>query len=320
MAALRAAVRGRKVVVVGGGPAGLEASRVAAMRGHQVVLFEKRSRLGGQLNLWAALPDREIFATTPAWYERRLQKLGVEVRTGVDATPELVLAEQPDAILVATGSRYLRTGETGYLKAAVPGFDRDFVYTPEEVIEGGLRFKGRVIVFDEEAITTAPGIAELLAGSGARVTMVTRWREPFNRLGSQLVTVEVPRLKRLGVELATSSYVKAIADHRVTVQDVDTLEEREIVDVAALVMATGRRSDLTLGRALEGKAEQVFSIGDALSPRGLSEAIQEGHRYARLLGESDAPANFTEVFFAPVDFSLSQRPASALLNAEVQRS
>ena len=307
------AAQSRKVVVVGGGPAGLEAARVAAKRGHEVVLFERQDKLGGQLNLWGALPDREIFATTAPWYERQLKNLGVDVRTGVEATPELVDAERPDAILVANGSRYIRTGETGFLKAPVEGWDQDYVYAADDVIERGLRFSGRVIILDEESITTAPGLAERLAEQGARVTVVTRWRLPFYRLHSQIATVEMPRLKRLGVEVASSTHLRRIGDDQVTVYDVDTLEERTIPDVEAVVMATGRRSDLSLGKALEAKAQQVFSIGDALSPRGLAEAIQEGHRFARLIGEPDAPRNFTDVFFAPVDFSLNQRPASALL-------
>ena len=78
-------------------------------------------------------------------------------------------------------------------------------------------------------------------------------------------------------------------------------------------MATGRRADLSLGRELAGRAEQVFSIGDALSPRGLTAAIQDGHRFARTVGEPDAPRTFTDLYFAPVDFSTFQRPASVLL-------
>jgi 2,4-dienoyl-CoA reductase-like NADH-dependent reductase (Old Yellow Enzyme family)/thioredoxin reductase len=302
-----------KVVVIGGGPAGLEAARVAARRGHEVVLFEKQTEVGGQMSLWAKLPGRDIFATTPAWYARELARLGVEVRTSTEATPEMVLAERPDAILIATGARYIRTAETGFLKAPVPGWDQDFVYAADEVIERGLRFDGRVLVLDEESITTAPGIAELLTESGSKVTIVTRWLHPFYRLHSQIVTVEVPRLKRLGVEIATSTHVRRIGDHRVTLYDVDTGVEREVEEIAAVVVATGRRADLSLGEALKGRAARVFSIGDALSPRGLSEAVQEGHRYARLLGEPDAPRDFTELYFAPVDFSLSQRPALTLL-------
>jgi pyruvate/2-oxoglutarate dehydrogenase complex dihydrolipoamide dehydrogenase (E3) component len=131
-------------------------------------------------------------------------------------------------------------------------------------------------------------------------------------MGSQIVTVEVPRLKKLGVKIVTSTHIKRIDGHRVTLYDVDTKDET-VQEVEAIVMATGRRADPTLFKQLESAAEQVFAIGDALSPRGLTSAIQEGHRYARVIGEPGAPRDFTEYYFEPVDFSLFQKPASTLL-------
>jgi 2,4-dienoyl-CoA reductase-like NADH-dependent reductase (Old Yellow Enzyme family) len=306
------APRPSRVVVVGGGPAGLEAARVAAKRGHAVVLFERQDQTGGQMNLWAALPDREIFRTTPQWYDRQLHRLNVDVRLNTEASADLIMAEEPDAILIATGSRYLRTGEAGYFKRPVPGWDQDFVVTPEQVIAGGLRYAGGVIVFDEEGITTGPGIAELLAAQGATVTLVSHRSEPFGNLGPLLITSTMPRIKKLGVRILTRTYLREIGDHLVRVYDIDTGAETEL-EVEAVVMATGRRADLTLGQELAGRAEQVLSIGDALSPRGLTAAIQDGHRFARTVGEPDAPRTFTDLYFAPVDFSTFQRPGSVLL-------
>jgi 2,4-dienoyl-CoA reductase-like NADH-dependent reductase (Old Yellow Enzyme family)/thioredoxin reductase len=308
------AAKSCRVVVVGGGVAGLEAARVAAKRGHDVVLFESRDRLGGQMNLWGALPGREVFATTPEWYTRQMAKLGVDVRLGTAASADMVVSEKPDAILVATGSRYIRTGDTGYLKAPIPGWDQDFVVTPEDVIEGGKRFAGPVVVLDEERITTGAGVAELLANAGSQVTIVSRWTDVLGNLDSQLATSTMPRLKKSGVNVLTHAHVRSIGDHTVVVYDVDTDDENEL-EVEAIVMATGRRADLGLGNELAGKADQVFSIGDALSPRGLTAAIEDGHRFARIVGEPDAPANFTEYYFEPVDFSTFQRPASVLLTS-----
>ena len=130
------ASRRSKVVVVGGGPAGLEASRVAAKLGHQVVLLERRADVGGQLNLWASLPGRDIIYTTVDWYRRQLIELQVDVRTGTEATRDLILGEAPDAVIVATGATYVATGESGFQPAPIPGWERDSVFTPEQILEG----------------------------------------------------------------------------------------------------------------------------------------------------------------------------------------
>jgi 2,4-dienoyl-CoA reductase-like NADH-dependent reductase (Old Yellow Enzyme family)/thioredoxin reductase len=308
------------VVVAGGGPAGLEAARVSALKGHRVVLLERSQRLGGQLRLWARLPGREIFDTTPDWYERQLAKLGVDVHLGVDATPEGILAERPNAVIVATGSRYLRTGESGFMEHEIPGWDQSWIYTPEQIIEGGVRPTGKVLILDEEGINTAAGIAEMLAEGGAQVTMLTRWLQPLQHMvGTLEFALELPRLKSLGVTLMPMTFIKELGNHTATIFDVFTNAETDIDDVSAVVMATGRRADLGLARALDGKVAQLFSVGDAMAPRGLTEAIHEGHRYARLLGEEGAPSNFTELFFSPIDYDAFQKPASVLSQPVVAR-
>lgn len=303
--------RRHKVVVVGAGPAGMEAARVAAKKGHDVVLFERRQRIGGQMCLWASLPGRQIFATTPAWYERQLSQVGVDVRTGVEATASMVLSERPDAVIVATGSRYLRTGESGFMPQPIPGHDRRFVYTPESILEEGVRLKGQILVLDEEGINTAAGIAEILAADGARVRLVTRWLQPVQHMDAFEFVFVIPRLRNLGVELQTMRYVKEIGDGTVTTFDVFTNEERTD-PVDAVVLATARGSAGTLGKELEGKFSQLFLVGDALAPRGLSEAFYEGHRFARYVGDEGAPQDFEEDFFLPPDPARDQRPASVL--------
>jgi 2,4-dienoyl-CoA reductase-like NADH-dependent reductase (Old Yellow Enzyme family)/thioredoxin reductase len=309
---LKPSGRRSKVVVVGGGPAGMEAARVAAKNGHEVVLFERRSRLGGQMNLWAALPGRDVFATTGVWYEHQLRKLGVSVRTGVEASAAMVLSEGPDAVIVATGARYIGTGESGFMGEKIPGHDRNFVYTPEQIIEQGVRLKGRVFVLDDEGINTAAGVAEMLAMAGAQVRLVTRWLQPVQHMGPFEFVFVIPRLQTLGVELEQMRYLKEIGDGTVTTFNVFTNEE-QTDPVDAVVLATGRRSTTTLGKELEGKVEQLFLAGDALSPRGLSEAFYEGHRFGRYAGDPSAPHDFTEDYFSPQDGSKDQRPARMLL-------
>jgi 2,4-dienoyl-CoA reductase-like NADH-dependent reductase (Old Yellow Enzyme family) len=291
--------RPSQVVVVGGGPGGLEAARVAALRGHAVVLFERRASVGGQMSLWATLPGREVFATTPAWWLARLQELGVDLRTGVDASAELVLGEHPDAVIVATGSRYAHDGESGYLATPIPGWERDFVFTPEDILERGLRPAGKVVILDDEGLNTGPGIAELLAGDGAQVELISRWLQvpSANHLYTSEFAFINPLLKNAEVTVSTQTYVKDIGDHELTVFDVFTSEERVIEGVDAVVLATMRRPQDQLARDLDGAVDQLFSIGDALAPRMLAAATYEGQRFARMVGEEGAPRNFADVYF-----------------------
>ena len=109
----------KRVMVIGGGPAGCEAARVAALRGHQVSLYEKENELGGQLNIAGKAPGRVDFLEPPRWYSLQLKKLGVDVNLGTTVTAEMVREKKPDAVVVATGSV---PGELD-----VPGGDRSFV-------------------------------------------------------------------------------------------------------------------------------------------------------------------------------------------------
>jgi len=304
-----------KVVVAGGGPGGLEAARVAALKGHQVVLFESRGELGGGLRVWATLPGREWFQKGVDWWARELPRLGVEVRLGVAATAEAVLAENPDAVIIATGARYSRTGRSGFLNNEIEGHDRDFVYRPEDILLDGARPKGKVVILDGEGSHTGVGIAEILAGDGADVELVTPGFAPVDM--SLMLTMEVGfvvgRLKAAGVTMSTQTYVRSIGDHSVTVYDVFTNEERSIMDVEAVVLATSREPYDPLTDGLEGKVKQLFAIGDALAARPLAAATYEGQMFARFIGEADAPTNFSEAYWPEPNLDLLPKPAAVLL-------
>jgi 2,4-dienoyl-CoA reductase-like NADH-dependent reductase (Old Yellow Enzyme family) len=286
-----------KVVVVGGGPAGLEAARVAAVRGHDVVLFEKDERLGGQYKGWSSLPGREDLFQAIDWYVTELPEVGVEVRTGTAASVDSVLAENPDSVLVGTGSRYARNGASGFMPAALPGWDLPFVYTPEQIIEEGARPGGKVLILDDEALNTGIGIAEILATEGAQVEFVTRW---LNVAHNQFFTFELPlmiaTLKNLGVQLTDQAYLKEIGDHEATVFDVFTNVETTRTGIDAVVLSTMRVPIDDLHAELEGRVEQLFVIGDAAGVRDHGAAFYEGSYFARMIGEPDAPKSFTEAY------------------------
>jgi 2,4-dienoyl-CoA reductase-like NADH-dependent reductase (Old Yellow Enzyme family)/thioredoxin reductase len=274
----------KRVVVVGGGLAGMEAARIAALRGHEVRLMERHPRLGGALNLMAELPGRDVVAEVPRWYERELQALGVERQLNQEATAESILATHPDAVILATGARFERTGITGFIAESIPGWDRPFVYTPEQVLESKIDCGDRVVILDEEGQSTAVGLAEKLATEGAKVDIVTRWQLVAPRLqaNGQFAWV-LTRLYANGVTLRPNHYIKRIGDRTVTLFNIFSNEELEIEDISAVLLVGSKRPDGDLAGALRGRVAELHVIGDAATPRTLFEAGYEAQTAARLL-------------------------------------
>jgi len=295
------AERRSKVVVVGSGPAGLEAARVCALRGHEVLLLEARDVIGGGLELWARLPGREAYRQAITWWERELARLGVTVRLGEEATASSILSEAPDAVLIATGARYSAIGRSNHRDLAIPGHDLPIVHTPEEVLLGTATPAGKVMVLDAEGNHTGSGIAERLALDGADVELVTPYFAPAS---SRLVDTQdahfiTKRILAAGVTFTPMTYVERIDGHEVTLRNVHSGEEHTREGVDSVILATGRLPVNGLESELEGRVGQLFVIGDALAPRVWATASFEGHKFARLIGEACAPQSLAEIYFAP---------------------
>jgi 2,4-dienoyl-CoA reductase-like NADH-dependent reductase (Old Yellow Enzyme family) len=300
-----------KVVVVGAGPAGLEAARVCALRGHEVVLFEARKTLGGALALWASLPGREFYGKAVEWWEREIKRLGVATRAGEAADLSRILAEKPDAVILATGARYSSGGHSNFRDLDIPGHDQDYVYRPEDILLGTAHPSGKIVLLDGEGMHTAVGLAESLARAGAEVECLTPYLAPLSpRLGcTQDAPFIMKRLRSAGVTLSPSTYIRRIGDHEVTVYDVYSDEERIIAGVDAVVLATGRVQVNELEKQLDGKVQQSFVVGDALAVRMWATASYEGHKFARYVGEPHAPRSFAEAYFGPDSPDLMPLPA-----------
>jgi 2,4-dienoyl-CoA reductase-like NADH-dependent reductase (Old Yellow Enzyme family) len=304
------APRRSRVIIVGGGPGGLEAARVSALRGHDVSLMEARERLGGAFALWARLPGREAYASAIDWWEREIGRLGIDVRLGTEATAEMILGEQPDAVVLATGARYSREGRGSHRDFAVPGHDRDFVCCPEDLLLGGALPRGKVVVLDNEGLHAAIGVAELLALKGADVELLTPNLAPLSPRVVQLQESRpvMERLRKAGVRISTSCTIAEIGEHAVTVEDVYSDARRTIADVDAVVLATARVSVNPLEAQLEGRVAQLFTIGDALAARMWATASFEAHKFARMIGEPGAPACVFDAYFAEDDPALVPVP------------
>lgn len=308
-----AATRGR-VVVIGGGPGGMEAARVAALRGHAVSLIERQDRLGGAMALWASLPGRGHYGQAIDWWVREMDRLGVSVRLGEAADAAGVLALEPDAVIVATGARYCPDGRNITSELPIPGANLPHVHRPEAILEGRAHPRGKVIVLDGEGYHTGSGIAEKLAGEGAAVQLVTPGHSPVSPRNTDNWEERyiMARLKQAGVGLHRNTWMQAIEPGAVTLFDLHTGQEwREPAD--AVILATARLPVDGLARALEGRVPQLFTIGDALSARMLAAATYEGQKFARLIGEPGAPSSFSEAWFGP------DGPEAMMLPADMRR-
>lgn len=281
----RAATR-KTVMVIGGGPAGLEAARVAAMRGHGVSLYEKANELGGQLNLAAKGPGRAEMTDVPRWLSAQVGKLGVKVHLGEEMTVQRVLEARPDAVVVATGSLPDRSGFTPLRPhlAGIEGCDQQNVVTVWDVLGGTAEIGQNVVVIDDDGHHRAASTAEYLAESGRRVEILSRLPFPYGDLVS---TYEQPllyaRLIRRGVSITPYTGVRKIEGRTVIAFNVYTNEDRVLEDVDTIVLAMGNIADNALYRALKGKVKEVYPVGDCVAPRRIITAIWEGHQAGRAL-------------------------------------
>jgi mycofactocin system FadH/OYE family oxidoreductase 1 len=237
---------GRRVTVVGGGPAGLEAARVLASAGAGVRLVERSDRLGGTLHTVAALPGRGRFADLAAWLAGEVARLGVQVELGTAAE---------DGDVVATGARR-REG-----------------LTAADVLAGAELPPGPVVVHDATGGPTGVGVAELLAAAGRQVALVTPDAVVGERLGGDLGPANA-RLARAGVRRETSSRLCSARDGVAVLADRWTGEERAVPCAVVVDAGPGLPDDVPPG---------ALTAGDAVAPRTVLEAVLEGRRAARML-------------------------------------
>src|SRR5215813_12302025 len=272
---VRPSVRPKRVVVVGGGVAGLEAARMAAVRGHRVVLLEKTAELGGQVLLAARAPARAEYAGIVRFLVTQVRKLAVRVRLAMEATPSLVLEERPDAVIVATGSH-------PYLPP-MPGCDGKHVVTDRDVLGGEVTVGTNVLVVDDVHTQQALSTAELLLEQGKRVEVISPLFYVGQDIGITSIAPLYTRLYRRGAVFTPCSELSAVEGSTVIVRNVFSGAPRRIEAVDTVVLATGSRSTDALYRALKGQVAALYAAGDCVAPRGVHQAILDGTRVARAL-------------------------------------
>jgi 2,4-dienoyl-CoA reductase (NADPH2) len=273
--------RHKKVVVVGGGPGGLQAAVSAAECGHRVVLFERQDRLGGQAVVAATVPSRAEFFDVARNLIVAARRLDVDVRTGCPADPDRVRAEAPDAVVVATGSRPASPWWSG-------GHRR--VVDVRDVLEGRVHPEGTVVVVDEVGFHQATSVAELLADRGCGVEVVSNgmvvgqdlgitldletWHVKAHEKGIAESVDLVPMSVRTGDDEGTGDGPLLLTlQHHPTGRDVTRTCDW-------VVCALPQVAEDELWRALRSDPFPVHRVGDCLAPRRAHAAVIEGHRVA----------------------------------------
>jgi thioredoxin reductase len=278
----------KKAVVIGAGPAGLEYARVAAARGHEVIVLEREDEVGGHVRWYSLLPDRKEFGQIARWLERQATGNGATIRTGTevsaDGLDELLETEKPDHVVVATGASYRRDGWQGQTAAPLPGWETGNCVSWDEVVTGKATPTGSVLVLDDLQDAAAPLTAVKLAREGAAVRLVTRWPMIGMETIPEVYYLWVRKdLIEADVELVTDLFVTKIDGRSVELVNVYVPERVTTFEADWIVMATGRQSENGLYHELRGRDVSVEAIGDATAPRTTYEAVYEGHRQARKL-------------------------------------
>ena len=273
-AELKPAERPKRVVIVGAGPAGMEAAVTAAGRGHTVIVLEREQRVGGQVWTGAGSPLRSSWARIAEFYERQSRKGAFEVRLGTEATVAAVLAESPDAVIVATGSRPIRLEIAGGPAA----------WTVHEAIAGAADGARRVVVFDREGFNRPLVAADALSSRGAAVEFVTPHPHVSPAVESMLRDEMIDRLSDRGVRFHPGEeMVGWDAPGSLRLRSIRTGHERALPEIDGVVAAVGSISSAELAEGLRGRVPELHLIGDAAEPRTVEEATYEGGEIGRRL-------------------------------------
>ena len=258
----------KKVLVVGGGPAGLQAAAAAAQRGHKVILCEQTDRLGGTFLLAAIPPEKKELSQFTDYLVGQVKKQKVEIRLNREVTPDTVAETKPDAVILATGASY-RIPE-------IKGVDRIPLVHATEVLSGEVKVGDRVLMMGGGSVGVET--ADFLAQQGKKVTIVEQLPQVAEDMVVHVWFFLEKRLVDAGVEMMTSSTVRKVDEDGVLVEQNREMKKLENIDT--IVVAFGTKPGEALAEKLRSGHCPVYLIGDALKPAMALEAVYEGYKVA----------------------------------------
>jgi len=265
----------KMVLVIGAGPAGMEAARVASLRGHTVYLCDRQKALGGTVRILGMDPNRRNLNDMTVFFQRELKKAKVELLLGDEVTPEVVLELAPDAVILATGGVPLYP--------EVPGIRGANVVTAMQVLSGAANLGPKVLVVGGmDNHIGAPTVAEFCRDQGAEVEWITSQLDLAHGAEDGTRLPLFHRLMNKDVRISTVTRLVRVDDPSATVVNTFTNKERKL-DNVTVVLACGVVPNDQLSRDLKGKVKELYLIGDSLAPRRIMHAVLEGARSANKL-------------------------------------
>jgi dimethylamine/trimethylamine dehydrogenase len=268
------------VLIVGGGPAGLEAAVALGKRGYAVTLAEARHKLGGRVTLESELPGLREWDRVRDWRLNQISKLpNVEYFLDGAVDKEQVLEFAADRVVVATGAAWRRDGTGRWHEEEIPGWESPSVMTPDDLL-GGVVPEGPVIVYDDDHYYIGGVMAEKLRGQGLEVTLVT----PANEVSTWTVHTDEQyriqeRILNLGIDVMTGTSLSEIQSGGVTAECIYTGRKEDLA-ASAIVLVTSRVPRDDLYHSLRDDIH-IDRIGDCLAPGTIATAVYSGHKYAR---------------------------------------
>lgn len=272
---------GHRVVVVGGGPGGMMAAETLAKRGVKVTLMDRQESLGGTVNLAKRPPLKERMEWIADYYRDSFARLGVEVQLGKEASPENIAALEPDAVVLATGSRAV-------FPKSIPGVDGKNVYTVEEVLTGKADIAGKSVAMIGAGLTGLE-VGEFLGEKGCKVAFVDMLKQAGANAYRNNVLDVMSRLGKMDVEWELGHTLKEITADGVVIENVDNKEEKKIA-ADAVVLSLGYSSDRSLKDALEEKGLVVCLVGSAIKDGTIAPATKSGYEVGANLFRKPEPS------------------------------